>query len=51
MIEKTHEIDERGNYRQIVTAHRLRQILEAYGETTERPAHFNWRDQWDVEED
>lgn len=49
MGEITHRRDDDGNYVQIVSAARLREILEDDGESLDRPKHFGPRDEWEVE--
>lgn len=50
--EVTHRPDpDDGHMRQIVSPQRLREILDADGETYERPKGFGPADEWDVAED
>lgn len=50
--EKTHEVDrETKRVVQLVSAERLREILDEDGETYERPRDFGADDEWDVAED
>ena len=47
--EITHRKDpETGNYTQIVSPERLREILDADGETHDPPSGFGPSDEWDV---
>jgi hypothetical protein len=48
--EVTHRLDEHGILRQVVSAARLRQILDADGDDYDRPASFARDDEWFVEE-
>ncbi len=50
MREITHKRDEEGNYRQIVSPARLKEILDADGDSYDRPAGFGSDDEWDVED-
>jgi len=48
--EITHQPDpDDGHLIQIVTPERLREVLDADGETYDRPADFGPEDQWEVE--
>lgn len=50
--EVTHRQDpETGRYVQIVTPSRLREILDADGETYDRPSGFGDDDEWSVAEE
>lgn len=52
MPETTHELDlETGNYRQIVSPERLREILDADGDSYERPDWLTDDDEWDTGEE
>lgn len=49
MAETTHTRDpETGAMRQIVSAERLREILDAEGSDYSRPGDFSPSDEWDV---
>jgi len=45
----THQPDENGIYRQIVSPAKLRQILDEDGDNYSRPEHFNPADEWNVD--
>lgn len=50
MIEITHKLDrETGNYVQVVSPKRLREILDEQGEDYTRPSEFTEEDEWEVE--
>jgi hypothetical protein len=50
--ETTHRIDtDTGSYIQVVSPERLRDILDADGETYDRPDHMTDVDQWGVADD
>lgn len=50
--EITHQRDpDDGHMRQIVSAQRLREILDKDGESYDRPKEFRPDDEWDVAED
>lgn len=49
MTEITHILDEHGHYVQIVSASRLRRILQEQGEDLSRPDSFGIEDEWDVD--
>lgn len=51
MAEITHQKDEDGNLQQIVTPARLREILDADGDSHERPRDFGPDDEWNVGDD
>jgi hypothetical protein len=46
--EITHRPDEHGIMRQIVSAERLREILDTDGDDYIRPKDFKPEDEWDV---
>lgn len=46
--EITHQPDENGILRQIVSAARLREILDEDGDDYNRPSDFKPEDEWDV---
>lgn len=48
MAEITHQVDEDGNYRQIVSPAKLRRILDATGDNYDRPKDFSDADEWDI---
>lgn len=48
-VEITHQPDEDGVMRQIVTAERLAEILRADGDDLSRPAFFADEDEWFVD--
>lgn len=50
MSEITHQPDENGVMRQIVSPARLREILDADGETYDKPTDFGPDDEWEVED-
>lgn len=47
--EVTHRRDEDGHMRQLVSPERLREILDADGETYEPPDDFGAEDEWIIE--
>ena len=51
MNQITHEKDDDGNMRQIVSAETLRKILTADGDTLAKPKWFGAKDEWDVGDD
>jgi hypothetical protein len=51
MAEITHQMDEDGHMRQIVTARQLTEILREDGDSLDRPKDFGPDDEWDVEDD
>lgn len=48
MAQITHQRDENGHLRQIVSAETLRNILIDSGDTLDRPKDFGPLDEWDV---
>jgi hypothetical protein len=46
----THQPDDAGVMRQIVTPATLREILDSDGSDYHRPAHFGPDDEWNVED-
>ena len=48
MSQITHEKDDDGNMRQIVSAETLRKILRKDGDTLAKPKWFGAKDEWDV---
>jgi hypothetical protein len=51
MAETTHQTDADGRAMQIVSARRLREILDAEGSDYSRPEEFGPEDTWNVEDD
>ena len=51
MNQITHEKDDDGNMRQIVSAETLRKILTKDGGTLAKPKWFGAKDEWDVGDD
>jgi hypothetical protein len=47
----THQPDENGIMRQIVSPAKLREILDRDGDDYSRPDHFGPKDEWDVAEE
>jgi hypothetical protein len=49
MSEITHQPDENGHMIQIVSAAKLRQILDATGDDYTKPSDFGPDDEWDTD--
>jgi hypothetical protein len=47
----THQRDEHGNMKQIVSPTRLREILDEDGDDYSRPKEFGPQDEWEVAAD